>query len=764
MGCNMKLSKLVKNFGKQILCHSLSLSMIFPLGAYADNNRSSNTFGDIVGGMTGAIGVGSQLLNEYQNRKAAQAEMANIQSVLKPVQFSSGYFPGCQTLPAMMSSMYGLCESQPTTQAEGLAFRNIAEIAAKNRNHYTRYTKKGNKEFMNHGHSCMDEKIGEFQVKLNEQMQLLTEKIDQIYQANNNLERALKPQLDSIEELEGYLNGGKGIESNLTRKYSSLFRQIANDASCGSFLDHTTVENFAKKGLVNIEKEVNNIRTNGGKDDLVTNLTKNEGNIQASIRKYARDLKRSIKAGGLQSSMDGFSKDGLGININYPGLKNSPALATARQDLNIQFKEKMATFDRHYERLGLGGELRNAIFKEGDHNFNAKLKVWRNKKQNECLRKKISVKNTSEAFSQFASQIDHSVGNVRSRTNLDSLQKSILAHLEDDNLSIDQKFRRVRKTINQNNKGKVQIMSTDTFDESEKQEFWDPAAYLKKLVDLCKDDYKGIAVNGEDQSLLEIEEEAKTLYREYKKMEREYPRKIQKELTDRMIDCKQDGEPIPYSISSSSCNADKLSLSSPNFCLGQSVECAKTINSCSEKLDQSIQNITRTQQGVADTVNTTVQNFAQAQRNLLESIKQNMLAISKNPDLKKYFPDFKFEVPEGLVIRDPEKQFKVDGKDTSVAVFNTENLIEDFIKNADKIKERMEEQAKTSMAKLEEKKQEVLASYDEEVQRWVDLENKCTKGILAYNQMENEIVAKVEEQQIKDQEALGKFCKSFSYN
>ena len=543
--------------------------MIFPINAYADNTM--NTVGGIISG-------GMNMIARYQQNRQAQNQLEQIRGVLQPTTSTNRYFQGCGTLTAKSSQIFNLCESTPSTHAEADLYQMVAAEAFKHKTTYERYATPGNIDFINDGHSCMNEKIRAFRVALDDKIAKFTKDIDAVALANNNLKLQLQPQKEAILELEGYLRGGQGQESNDTRRFSSLFRQVSNDRSCGAFMDHTSVENFARKGLRNIEAEVNKVRRGGGDQDLVTNLLRNQGNIQSSIYKYANDLSRGLNANGVESSLDSFAEDGMGIKINNPLLQGSPAIAEVRRDLTLQHKEKLATFRRNASRLG-DDSLTKSIFKEGEHNFNAKLRNWRNEKQNECLKRKLSL-NSDEAFKTFTSRISHVNQTVRSRTNLRTLGKAILNHLENDRLSIQRKAELVEKVINKKNRGKVQIMSMDTRGEEQEQTFQEPASYLKGLVDLCLDEYSSIAENDEDQSFQTIEREAQKIYNAFKAQEREFPRQVGRELANRMINCIQDGQPIPYSVTSSSCNAEKISMSNPNFCLGQSVECAKTINSC----------------------------------------------------------------------------------------------------------------------------------------------------------------------------------------
>lgn len=766
MGVKMGVKKKLTVFMRDTLCTLLNLSLIFPLHmAYAENNGNKKPKEEkrttAAGVIANILEIGKPIVEAaFKGGQSPQQNHPNqcgereLKLMFNPIQFETKYFPGCPTLPSIPSTC-DICQSPPQDESQAQFTVSLYDGVRGLINLFEKYQTQGNKEGVNAGVSCINESMNKTTENLNNRLQSLDQLQANLNEAKQRLDRELKPHKKAIEELHGYLHGGKTNKGDLERKYSKLFNEVAKDKSCGAFMDHLQVEDYAKKGILNIQQEVGKVRKDDDGTDLVTHLIRNKGNIQSAIRTYANNISRHISKVGAQETLESLGEGKVNAGAVALNLDASEAVQAALKDQARFFTEEKGVIAREAAKLGADNakDLIMGITKEGSHNFESKIRQWRNKKQNECLERKISVEDPSTAFNKFVSQFTHTDQNIRSSANIASIQREILNHLKNNRLSISEKLTQVNRLLKKKGKQKVQIMSYDTHDGATAQKNWDPAELLNVYVKACTDEYSRIKENDEGETFSQIEARARNLYAKYQHLEKNFPAKTSQEIYNRMIHCRKEGQPMPYSISSKTCGKDKLQTSSANFCLGQSLVCAQTINNCSEKIEKTTAKITSHLKMKANFINSKVMAFLNSQRNLLINLKNESLRQGEN--LQKIFANSPYFTPTDFTLPELKKEFSMgDLKELDVSLYNPEALMKNFEEKIEKLRSSVKDQNKLITEEMDKKKKEILASYKINLGKFEKLAGDCQDRVNDYNKM----VAANQKRNRKIEQQVANFC------
>ena len=746
-----------------------------------------------------ALATANDFLAKNQQQQACNFDPNNftqIQDVLRVEPFPNDLFPNCLNLDARLpnanngfceqalplnncgqAEQYDLTKNRAFTLAEQYdiwASESLSNLDNVNPN--TQFQNPQTLGFNQRqiGNQCLQRSIDDLQVALNERLTRLSnlrnDMTQRIQEINDNLEKTA----NSLREGQAVLSGGEGnLLNNNSRIYSGLFESLTADgASCGSVFSSEKVQQDSSGGLRNILSELDDIRVDRDGNNIAEELILNKNRYQNDILDLASRISQSIRNVGVETALQQDQVRG----ISSFGFDESDSFDYAYDSTVQDINENIGKLRQRYGDLQ-ANIPESDVFKFGRTSFEEKLRTFKRDQELLCVKEEFGFRTNDEDWANVVlnpSDLRDRQRNRNKNSNNEGISRNLL-HYRSEALEIltnpftendekqsalaalDRRFRDITFSNNDTNggtrAGNISRLLSSAFQEHqrtcERNLTESRAVYSGETGEAI-----GRSEHPEGLSVTDTIAQARAIHQDFKRIEQTTASRVEAAITERLIDCRDQGKAFEYSNSPGQCNEEKLSSDSSSFCLNQSVQCAQQAQNCGTRLNESIESIIVNMRQEADNANLAVQQFVQAQKQLLQEETRNFLQTSLNLQ-DNFRHNFAIEIPSDLTIDLPTPQIgDTEGID-DVALINPEEAFDQFLGGIDELITSIEAENREVIRTAEAEQTRLRSNWQAEAERWRGIQNQCQDQLLTLNNnIANHNQEQLNAQQERDQRLL----------
>lgn len=757
----------------QFICLSLVFQLVYGPVASADNGKAANIIQKGIGAFEDILGTVQQNKAERQEQKLINQYYNNLNFQLSTKPYPNDIFPGTKDSPGCTNidaklpniSSENLCPAElAPPDANGVAeYEAFMQMAFKLYDEYDRWTRDGsdmdnltssqagdsrvNKLQANEGKICLNNRKKETIRFLEKQIESIDDLIDKIHQETIDFKEEFAQKKSQIQELQGFLDGGKGSQlNNKTRLYSEFFKDVINNNQCSGIMSPETIQENVKQGLRGLLGSVDDIRIQDGKN-IARELITNSPSIESDIYQMADLAKKRVEKLGIEKVIE----EGSIRGISSYGLDQSPGfLSSSKREIN-NIQEDIVSLEKEANSLGVNQI--SGIFKFGETNFDQKIALFKKEQEDLCVKTRFGFTSNNDAIweQKLESRLkDSGRGKGKkssSSTNLKWFKQALSSVLTRDDLTPSQKLQKVKEIESRTDKDLKFVNSTTSEGTVAANSFIKfSSAYADHLAQ-CKTELKQTtslyssgakSINRTDQSegfsVTDIISRAEKLHKKFKAIESQAAQNIYSSIVNKMLNCSEDqSKSVNYSSSPSTCSASKVDPKGENFCLNQSIQCAQTMESCAAKVNNSIEKIQIDMQSRADQMNNLAKKYAEDQKQRVDKVKKAYKEMYTG--LKKQFKyEGAIELPEKFNIEIPLETL---AGDLDVALVDPEKMTQTMDQKLTELKTAMTNQntaIKTSIdAEIKKWADPTSGLWAKERDRWKKERDLCEKMITAYD-------------------------------
>lgn len=737
----MKWNKKLKS-APMLALRVLNLVIVYeltmaPAISFADSQAVANTATDILGTAAGILG-------QTQQQQQAQMRVQQQQSQLKaivPVISADSLFPQCKMLPAKTNRLSGICaEPIQSPQEYQMVTSNFAMVAQQNQNAYANFMTSGLKMGSNVGKQCYDEQNKILQTKLDQRVKSIDALIAQIENQNELFKNEAKKRINALTDINAELEGGSGASKSGKARDFSVF---LNNPNCKAVIAQDSI-NSGKTGLRGLRSNVENV----GLKDAQKILTSRDA-IEQDIRAQAEGVKTYLQQNG-SGNVSAFTKaEGLNLiptsSSYFSSNKSvlSAGLVTKANELN----SKNQKIQEQLKSVGaIGSNESNTSLAVTD----MKNQIERQKRENmgNCIYKndqgvhQVSILNLN--YEQLGARAKTSTGNFKNEL------ASLIAR--NDKISAENMLVEIKKleakygnsiTTKLNSSYKGQTTNKD----------WLLSDIFEGMKQSCENQMDK-KLSGEQYSQNERYKKSYELISDYEKLSNSMANDLSSAMLNRALNC----EGVAYSPSPDTCNAKggKLDMSSSNFCLKQSSECATNLQACYNLADKVIKTKEAQMDAISKDHNNAVKIYQAKQDALLKQVGNQFAQQSQI--LQAYFPGTKFDMPDGekaFLAEIPQQEMD---ESLGVPLVKTEVYLAQLTTKLKAVKDKIKDQNANINQMITDRIAFLESTYAAEAEYWQGIADKCQGNMLAFKAKitkDNEEAAKQAQQSQGD---FSEFC------
>ncbi len=732
--------------------------MIAPVAANAQTTNSSGTNNtlNIINSAMSTLGQG---YNQMSNSRAS-VDMASLQQQQTPIPdgtfnankllsklpglgdylAKSGQSPAmlsCDTLPSTLYVVKNeVCGDIGITNLQGQADEAYAyfnQYLHINRVYYNYTMETANQGETLYGISCMNNAMKILQGYFNDRSDELDRLVAKIVEMNKNFEETSKVDLNAIEDATALLNGdGAGellskLRSRPGFKDDDLdFGKKFSDAACSSMYSAQDYNSMGSKGLIGINDNVKSTLNAPVGNPAFSGATYSKSNaeIVSDIQKLANNMSNIVKsdfstlASGGYSSFAGSASSKVGSAYNINQILNQGFFS----DLQTKFTESRNTITKEVSALQseLGSDSAAALSfisdPEQESNFAAEVTALENKIKNDCMAKSVDVDDIIAKLydpinSKFANQNNTKTIKKRMEDIINNMTMSPAKKLSE--LQAIESQSGNRYVLRMNAPYEVQEIGSDgqiTRRTVSPSAGTTTTSYYSDVVKNCEAQFKANKLNNKYTGQAAIQK-LRDLKNSYNKLATTHAQDVKKEITDRLIECRDSATATSSSVGS--CTSERFNTSSANFCAKAALSCSTNMQSCAAQTEKVVKDtknardvrLTRYKENVQKNIAELRKMYSTAlskymnESQILNSAFGASFTTPSNADKQditdgsQYNALLKGVSPESILVEDPAKfvslfQDKIKNLKTAV-VAQQKTVLESLTKSKDATKDNL---------------------------------------------------------------------------
>lgn len=723
-----------------------------------------------------AVQVGSQLTNQFvqtysQNQQSQVNDQALTQAVdaiaVKPIP--DRYFPQtCQKLPVQgpdPKNILPYC----TPFINQLQLQKIKSAITQNANLYNIALIKGqanqinpmNPVGPNMGVQCLEENSRTLQAQLLDRSNELKRLITELEKQNEIFKRQAEDQLDDMANIRAELDGqNPRAKPNVTElNTEALFKQ---EPSCQVALrkDLFLLKAGKKTGLKGIQEQA---EVNLAAADRV--LNEKESWTQQIIDR-AKTYESLVKSKGLEAFTNGQVQSSP--SLSNLGSNQFGAITTIinnkRDEVSTEIQKIKSLMTAVVKKNGIPAPNIPTMGPNFQREMADQIKVYEQTVKDAHLSGCLNQR-TGGGLSTLLGALKQSGFEKEKTASLDYFRRQLDLIDKNSTLSLKEKIAEI-ENLEKTNDGRYNNTTKLGefylfFNDGRRQRITD---LLKQTVSDCSTIQTQVTRLNQATTVSGDTKEVKKMMGDLMALDKNTSNSIVSEIKNRLINCEGisfERSAEPASAGGSSCDAQKLTPSSPLFCMQQSSECATHVQRCRKYAADQVASKEAQLKDKANNYNSVMDTYRARQNEIL---KQIVVQFEQQKDLiSQAFPGVKTEVPESLLVTLPPKELNPLFQVGLIGVDRTGNpkdLLADLKAQVKKVQTSMEKQAAEVKQTVDKYTADVAANYAKEKTKWDTFITTCDQQIATQQQQATEKyqadLAKHEETKQK----VGTFCKS----
>ena len=642
----------------------------------------------------------SAFLGEALNELSAQHQQGQFESQLQ----------GLHVLNRQVPDDLGLgCQMLPTTLPNGpscagqdpmLAQRTMG-IYQENARTYEEQLAPGRHTQTPMGPACLENRLTELDNFLASEEERLQDFLKQQQEGVDFFFNGIDQSLSEIKAMNAYLYGGPGPIEQEELDYSKFL----SDSSCS--------ESLTKSGL-------NRQGRQGGLMGIQDHFTPR---VQA-----AREVQKTDFDGiEVQKALDHV------LSGNGQGLP--PSVTSIHNQYRTRLEELVAN-----RSLGIFGQIPTQL----DETFLDRLEV-----RSEQIDRPGAFTDMNRPENQFFDHcLKEGLGSIRVKSsrsrgeNIASQRyQARVRELFEMNISVSEKIKYLKKITDRDSRRDLYVVERGKGPVS-------IGKYYRSITNRCQTELSQQRKNALDT--------VKQIRRDFQETLKDAKKAIEKKI----VQC----EGIPYRPTPSQCSEGQngaLNPTSPSFCKGHALQCAKSVTACSHRLEAEIRMLQLHRDEVAFNINESIQ----AHRNQLNLALGQVLAAttSLTMELQRKYPllpslsfgETPFSIADLTLQKDQAlKVSLLEGASPEKIKEGLQLTLSGTISSLKNYREALKEQVGKQIEKRKE-------AYELSMGKWTDMANQCSSAMeimrTAQEQQAQE-KAKMQEQQAQDLQNAARLC------
>ena len=436
---------------KPLIAMTLNLQLFISSAAFAENNkeRKWQVAADVTNAVTGLAGSAMQGMQQMQMQQMAAQQQAQLQQqfAVKPITSPTQVPPillqnGCLVLEARTDRPADSCDRDQFTPEKAASgyYTALFQVAENNENNLTNFLTHGHERATTQGIGCYEKSLKQFTGMLEARVEAL-----------NQLEASIEKEVQAFQKLaekdvEDLKRGNALLEGTPAEFLKDIrFEDKFNDSQCASFVGANEFKSTGKKGFRAIASLLDGKVSSPKKGFTPQELKAKTLEIRNDIRKIAKNAAK-------------FSKDKktlqvdpskLGIRTNTLKAKN-PAVAAIIAEVSTAAVLEQQDLLTEVTKVTGGGQkdIIEGIQNDTIDLDNALFNYERAEKNN-CMN--AYLKNNFGSKSGITERLmDPNVSAKANRESDSAFKNTIVAILNDDDYTLEQKMKRIKDEESKN--------------------------------------------------------------------------------------------------------------------------------------------------------------------------------------------------------------------------------------------------------------------------------------------------------------------------
>lgn len=745
----------IKKISASCSIMALLLAIPFPTRVLAEQKQAAPSAEQVPGGgLWGAImGMSTQITQQMQAQRQQQQQMLQMQkmmSSLAPKNIPAKYFPQCQIPQTIPNTPVGVCEA-PAGQMDHGTFNlmnNMAELGSNYVRYYDQMLTPAQNSSAPTGLRCLEDAKTSVISSMYDRQNALQVLIDKINKETQLFRDENAKFLQKMDDLNAELHGEGGTQTNesKTMSFADEFSSECRAIIGSNNLSPAKARQRGLTGLVEVLRP---------EQEKASDFRSNEANLEKSFNKAKSKLAEDLTSKGPADILAELQNQ-TGRYQGFEGDQFGAIQATIARKLRSMDSKKDRIEAELNELIGSPGspfripEVNSTFVEDFDRFIQGADDFYRKKYVGDCVigRDKGFALDMDQVLSGLEQRSTNSTGTAHI-----TYRKALENILAQDSY-IEDKMAEIRQ-LDQRFDGEITI----TFrDDNANRKTATPYELLQETVARCEQAYfqdetystNGPQVAGAGSQNRAVER-AKNLMNDFKQEVQDFQTGLIAEVENKFKNC--EGQ----EVTAQSCKEEDIfSPLSPSFCMKSASKCSRRIQSCDQRAKQLVEERKAEIKVAAAQFNQNVQQLVTRQEQILNDVRNQVLADSEF--LKSYFPGADYKYPEDLFVKMPELKIK-----NGEMIYGGGKIdFKDLSKNVGKLK--------AELATQSDKIDGVLSKYIDNQKKqieknkgtWERIAQECRSSAKQMAQAKAQQEAEQMKQQQEGNAELGTFCRKFN--
>lgn len=700
---------------------------------------------------TAAIGLTQgifQSVIQARQQFAAQQQQIQMMNSLAPQTVSAKFFPQCMVPAGGSATVGNVCEGGDFNSM-GL-FQSFVQLADTYEQHYNQMLSKAQHSPVPVGLQCLDterKRMMSAMQRRQNTLQTLMGRLRKEEQAFRDRNAERLRQMDSNYAL---LHGTQNAERTTPIDNETLTRDFAQFYSpqCQSVIGQNNLSAAASTGLVGIQARTTemNVSAAAYRNDESSMRREFDQTVQRLVRDLSTqgldDVLRTFQALGAEEALGRYQTGNDQISaVNQVVEQRARDIMISRERIQEDLNNLLGSGTFQIPSIGSNFSQDFGRFINNAEEFFKKDFI------NECVAGPGALALSPR---EILRSIQHRPTNNSGTTHQN--YRNALENILNSDAFIDDKLLQIRQ-LDQQYRNEITITYRDDGSRTVTET---PYQLYQKLIANCEQSFyqdntyrPGSTTVGSASRSQDIQR-ARNLMNEFKNKVDTFPSELEKELTNRVLNCGG------RSIASNACSDTSImSPSSPNFCFPHANTCSNQVMSCHQEAFEVVEQKKNQIKAEAAIFNQEAEALIATQEGILQQIVAAV--ISDAEFLSQYFPGADFVYPGDLFVAMPEminrngEQLRGGGNIS----------FDDLIAKVTSMKKALSDQADLINGEVNEYMAEVTRGIEQNKQKWAGIKQKCQASYGQLAQQAQQANQQGQQAQAEQDSAVGEFCDRF---